>query len=56
MTADSKKGRGRPRKPEATTNLKFRIEDDLLVWIDAHKGDKSRNQFINDILRNTTRI
>ena len=56
MIADSKKGRGRPRKPEATTNLNFRIEKDILEWIDANKGDKSRNQFINDILRNTTRI
>lgn len=52
MTADSKKGRGRPRKPEATTNLNFRIEDDILEWVDTNKGDKSRNQFINDTLRN----
>ena len=52
MTADGKKGRGRPRKPEATTNLNFRIEDDILEWVDTNKGDKSRNQFINDTLRN----
>ena len=56
MTADSKKGRGRPKKTEATTNLNFRIEKDILEWIDANKGDKSRNQFINDTLRNITGI
>ena len=43
--------RGRPRKQEATTNLNFRIEDDILAWVDANKGGISRNQFINNLIR-----
>lgn len=54
--SNNKRGRGRPRKPEATTNLNFRIEKDVLAWIDANKGNTSRNQFINDILRKATGI
>ncbi len=45
------RGKGRPRKPESTTNINFRIEDDVLAWVDAHKGTISRNQFINNIIR-----
>ena len=51
-----KRGKGRPRKPETTTNLNFRIEDDLLAWIDAHKGTISRNQFINNIIRKEAKL
>lgn len=48
--------RGRPRKPETTTNLNFRIEDDVLAWVDANKGGISRNQFINNIIRKEAQL
>lgn len=48
--------RGRPRKPEATTNLNFRIENDVLAWVDANKGGISRNQFINNIIRKEAQL
>lgn len=51
QTDNIKRQVGRPRKPESTTNLNFRIEDDILVWVDANKGNLSRNQFINNIIR-----
>lgn len=43
--------RGRPRKPEATVHLNFRIEADLLEWADQNRGGISRNQFINNLIR-----
>ena len=46
-----KRGKGRPRKPETTKSMNFRIEEDLLAWVDANKGAISRNQFINNIIR-----
>ena len=46
-----KRGRGRPRKQEPTTAVNFRLENDLREWIVSHKGAKSMNQYINDIIR-----
>ncbi len=51
-----KRGKGRPKKQEATININFRIEDDVLAWVDAHKGTISRNQFINDIIRKEAQL
>ena len=48
---EKKRGRGRPRKEEPTTAVNFRLENDLREWIVSHKGAKSMNQFINDIIR-----
>ena len=55
-TKETKRGKGRPRKQEKTTNLNFRIEEDLLAWVDANKGSISRNQFINNIIRKEAKL
>lgn len=52
----AKRGVGRPRKEIASIGLNFRVEVDLLGWLDANKGDKSRTQFINDIIRKTAKL
>ena len=47
----SVRGRGRPRKELPTTAINFRMEVDLHEWVNATKGKKSMNQYINDIIR-----
>ena len=51
MDVLQKKGRGRPRKQEKTVKLVFRIEEDIYDWILDNKGEKSINQFMNDLIR-----
>ena len=48
---DKKRGRGRPRKEEPVMTTNIRLEVDLYEWIKYNKGEKSINQFINDIIR-----
>ena len=46
-----KRGKGRPRKQEPTKAISFRIEVDLLEWLQNNKDERSINQRINDIIR-----
>lgn len=46
-----KRGKGRPRKKEPTKAISFRIETDLLEWLQDNKDERSINQRINDIIR-----
>lgn len=48
---NKKRGRGRPRKEEPVMTTNIRLEVDLYEWIKATKGDRSINQYINDIIR-----
>lgn len=48
---NKKRGRGRPRKEEPVMTTNIRLEIDLYEWIKATKGDRSINQYINDIIR-----
>ena len=50
-TQEIKRGKGRPRKQEPTKAISFRIETDLLEWLQANKDNRSINQKINDIIR-----
>jgi len=42
---------GRPRKQEPVMTTNIRLEVDLYEWLKYNKGEKSINQFINDIIR-----
>lgn len=42
---------GRPRKIEPVMTTNIRLEVDLYEWLKYNKGEKSINQFINDIIR-----
>ena len=48
---NKKKGRGRPRRESEVVTVTQRIDVDIYEWLQANRGRKSLNQFINDIIR-----
>ena len=46
-----KRGVGRPRKELPTKTLSMRLEVDLYEWLQDNRGEKSMNQFVNDLIR-----